>query len=136
MEANKTLKTDERFTRPVRTRVTRAVYERLEKLIEKGDCHSIGEVSRKILSGEQIKVFQVDASLNTAMEELALIRKELKAIGVNINQLTKAFHSSTSDDTRAFYALKIANRYETVGAKVDELLVIVSQLAEKWLQRS
>ncbi len=136
MEAGKTAKKNERYTRPVRTRVTQAVYERLEKLIEKGDCHSIGEVSRKILSGEQIKVFQVDASLNTAMEELALIRKELKAIGVNINQLTKAFHSNPNEAAKAFYAQKIAARYETVGAKVDELLVIVSQLAERWLQRS
>ncbi|MEO6521018.1 MAG: mobilization protein [Mucilaginibacter sp.] len=136
METTKTGNSDERYTYPVRTRVTETVYKRLEKLIEKGDCHSIGEVSRKILSNEQIKVFHMDASLNTAMEELALIRKELKAIGVNINQLTKAFHSNPNENAKAFYALKIAGRYEVVGTKIDALLVIVSQLAEKWLQRS
>jgi hypothetical protein len=136
METAKTANGDARYTHPVRTRVTRVVYQRLEKLIEKGDCHSIGEVSRKILSNEQIKVFHMDASLNMAMEELAQIRKELKAIGVNINQLTKAFHSSPNENAKAFYALKVAGRYEAVGIKVDALLSIVSQLAEKWLQRS
>lgn len=70
------------------------------------------------------------------MEELALSRKELKAIGVNINQITKAFHSSGNDNAKAFYALKVAGRYEAVGTKVDALLVIVAQLAEIWLQRS
>jgi hypothetical protein len=30
------------------------------------------------------------------MEEMALIRKELKAIGININQQTKFFHMSKS----------------------------------------
>ncbi|WP_345954659.1 plasmid mobilization relaxosome protein MobC [Mucilaginibacter sp. PAMB04168] len=136
MEAANNSKKEERFTHPVRTRVTLSVYQRLEKLIEKGDCHSIGEVSRKILSNEQIKVFHVDASLNSVMEELALVRKELKAIGVNINQITKAFHSSRNESSKSFYALKVAERYETVGKKVDVLLEIVSQLAEKWLQRS
>ncbi|GAB2683477.1 hypothetical protein GCM10027037_00390 [Mucilaginibacter koreensis] len=136
MEASNNSKKEERFTHPVRTRVTPSVYQRLEKLIEKGDCHSIGEVSRKILSNEQIKIFHVDASLNSVMEELALVRKELKAIGVNINQITKAFHSSRNESAKSFYALKVAERYEIVGKKVDGLLEIVAQLAEKWLQKS
>jgi hypothetical protein len=101
----------------------------------KSDCQSIGELARKILSKEEIKCFYIDASLNTAMEELALIRKELKAIGHNINQLTKKYHSTPDENSKAFYTLKVAELYKVVDGKVDKLLVIVSKLALKWLQR-
>ncbi len=71
--------------------------------------------------------------MNGPMEELALIRKELKAIGININQQTKYFHASKSSAERAFYALKTAELYRSIDGKVDSLLEIVSALAEKWL---
>jgi hypothetical protein len=89
-----------------------------------------------ILSGEQINCFYKDVSLNAPMEEMALIRKELKAIGININQQTKFFHMSKSEAQRTFFALKTAELYEKVGGKVEELLTIINRLAEKWLRVS
>jgi hypothetical protein len=74
--------------------------------------------------------------MNPIMEELALIRKELKAIGININQQTRYFHQSQSEAQRNFYALKTADLYNDVGRKTGELLAIVHQLATKWLQGS
>lgn len=123
------------FTHPVRTRVTQSAYQRLEKLTDKSDSHSIGEVARKILSGQQIKVFAVDASLNAVMEELALIRKELRAIGININQITRSFNQDRAGAHRAFFALKAADQYNKVDENVERLLVIISKLAERWLQK-
>jgi len=79
------------LTHRIRTRVTATTYQKLEKLQADSDCQSVGEVSLKILSGEKMNVFYRDISLNAPMEEMALIRKELKAIGININQQTKHF---------------------------------------------
>ena len=126
----------DRLTHPVRTRVTKTVFEKLEKIQESSSCQTIGEVARKILSSEKILCFYKDISLNAPMEELTSIRKELKAIGVNINQQTKYFHTSDNDAQRAFYALKTAELYKGIDAKVERLLILVSQLAEKWLQKS
>jgi len=67
---------------------------------------------------------------------MALIRKELKAIGININQQTKFFHMSKSEAQRAFFTLKTAELYKKVGGKVEELLGIINRLAEKWLHVS
>jgi uncharacterized protein YbcC (UPF0753/DUF2309 family) len=67
------------------------------------------------------------------MEEMALIRKELKAIGININQQTKFFHLSKTDAQRAFYVIKTAQLYKEVSGKVEELLTLINHLAEKWL---
>lgn len=103
---------------------------------QESNCQSVGEVARKILSREKILCFYKDVSLNAPMEELASIRKELKAIGININQQTHRFHISDSEAQRAFYVLKTADLYKIVGEKVDTALVLISKLAEQWLQRS
>jgi len=104
-------------------------------MARESDCHSVGEVARKILSRERIVVFHRDISMNGPMEELALIRKELKSIGININQQTRFFHASATAAERSFYVMKTAALYGRVDEKVDRLLVIVSALAEKWLPK-
>lgn len=136
MGRKKAIDPEANYTHPVRTRVTKKVYERMEQMIGKSDCHSVGEIARKILSSQQIKTFQVDMSLNVTMEELALLRKELKAIGININQLTKRYHSTRDENSKSFYTMKVYDLYKVVDSKTDELLKIVSKLAERWLQRS
>ena len=125
----------ELFTYPIRTRVTEKAFKRLEKLRETSNCSTVGELVRKVLSNQEIKCFHIDRSLPMVMEELALIRKELKAIGININQLTRSFNSTHDDNAKAFYVLKVADLYKNVDAKVNELLIIISKLSEKWLQK-
>lgn len=122
------------LSQPLVIRFTESEYKKLEKLHKESDCRSIGEVVRRVITGKKIICFHRDASLNDVMEELALIRKELKAIGVNINQQTHRFHTSETEAQRAFYVRQTAQLYQHVGAKVDELLTIVSKLAWKWLQ--
>jgi hypothetical protein len=136
MPRKKAVNPDELLTCSIRTRVTYDTFLRLEKIRKESDCHSVGELVRKILSREKIKCFYRDISLNAPMEEMALIRKELKAIGININQQTKFFHMSRSEAQRAFFVNRTTELYKQVGVKVDELLTIISKLAEKWLQGS
>lgn len=122
------------LTHFVRTRVTEKVYLRLDKISRNSDCHSVGGVARKILSQEKITLFYKDITMNATMEELALIRKELRAIGVNINQITRSFNQDKTETKRAFYAIKASDQYQRIDVKVDELLTIISKLADKWLQ--
>jgi len=126
----------EKLTYSVRTRVNERTFKRLEKLRLNGSCQTIGEVARKVLSREKIVCFHKDITMNAPMEELTRIRKELKAIGININQQTKYFHTSDNDAQRAFYVIKTAELYKGIEAKVDRLLFLVSQMSEKWLQKS
>jgi hypothetical protein len=115
--------------------VTKTVFDRLESKRKESDSGTIGEVARKVLSGKSIKCFYKDVTLNPVMEELAQIRKELKAIGININQITRTFNQDKAENHRAYYVLKVADQYKKVEEKVDRLLELVSLLAEKWLQK-
>lgn len=119
----------------LRIRVNDTVYQRLTTLQKQSDCRSICEIARKILSKERINLFHKDAAMNGPMEELALIRKELKAIGININQQTHYFHTSQNPAERAFYVNKTAELYKVIDSKIERLLNIVSKLAELWLQK-
>src|ERR1700712_946164 len=92
MSRKKTKKTDELLSHNLIIRVNETTKKRLEKLHQESHSASIAEVARRILAGQKIKLFYKDISMNAPMEEMALIRKELKAIGININQLTRSFN--------------------------------------------
>jgi len=136
MPRKKAANPEEVLSHPIIIRVTETVFNRLEALRKESHYSSIGEVARRILSNRKVRLFYKDISMNGPMEEMALIRKELKAIGININQLTRSFNQDKAGTHRAFYLLKVAEQYKVVGDKVDRLIHIISQLAEQWLQRS
>jgi len=68
------------------------------------------------------------------MEELSAIRRELKAIGVNINQVTRYFNSAADPTQKLMHSFEIDKHFLEVGNKVERLLEIISKLSEKWLQ--
>jgi hypothetical protein len=125
---------DSLLSKIIWTRLTLEAYQRLESFIGKSDCQTVGEVARRILSKEKITTFTVDRSLDKLMEELSSIRRELNAIGTNINQITHAFHLSEGTAQKAIHAIKVADQYKIVGTKVDKLMSIISPLSSKWLQ--
>ncbi|MEO6522796.1 MAG: plasmid mobilization relaxosome protein MobC [Mucilaginibacter sp.] len=135
MPRRKATDQEQLLTHPIILRVTAKVFQKLESKLAESDCNTVGEVARKIISNKPIKCFYKDVSLNPVMEELAMIRKELKAIGVNINQITRSFNQDRAGTHRSIFIAKVAEQYQLVDAKVERLLVIISKLAERWLQK-
>ena len=116
-------------------RVSELQFNKLEKLRAESNCQTVAEIVRRILSNKKINCFYTDVSMNAPMEELVSIRKELRAIGININQITRTFNQEkTAESSRAYYVLKVADLYKKVDEKVDRLLVLIGKLTEKWLQ--
>ena len=136
MARKKSAEPEKILSRVLRIRLTDAAFNRLEKISRSSDCRTVGEAARKILSKEKITLFYKDITLNAAMEELALVRKELRAIGININQITKAFHTDKREQSQAIQVTKVIQLYQQVEVKTDNLLLIINRLAEKWLPRS
>jgi hypothetical protein len=123
------------FTHQVQTRVTETVYNRLNGFVGTSDCHSVSEVARRILSKERIHCFHHDQTIDPVIDELILVRRELNAIGHNINQVTHYFHMADTATQRTFHALKIADQYNTVGSRVTQLNELISGISKKWLQK-
>lgn len=119
----------------VETRVDEAKYKELNELLSRSDNQTMSELLREILYNRKITVITRDGSVDKIMEALSAIRSELNAIGVNINQVTRYFNSDPDPRQKLQYASKVAEQFTTVGGKVDQLLIIVAQLSEKWLPK-
>lgn len=116
-------------------RVNDSLFQKLNKILAESDCQSLAEVARKILTNQKINCFYKDASMNQPMEEMALIRKELKAIGVNINQQTRYFNACTTDAEKKFHNDQTLMLFIKVEGKVERLFELISKLAQRWLQK-
>src|SRR5688572_14410778 len=114
--------TEEPLNHLIGVRVSEAFYNKLEGLRKNSNCQTLGEFARMILQKEEIIWYHKDASSDTVTVELTAIRKELKAIGTNINQVTRYFNGSTIPNQKIFDALKILDEYKKVTSQVDKLL--------------
>lgn len=128
-------KQKERLAKIFSVRVSERFYSRLEEIRKNSNCQYIGEVARRILYREEIIWYHKDASMDSTLVELALIRKELNAIGININQVTRHFHSADTPNQKIFQALKIVDEYKKVGQKLDRVMDVTSEIAKKWWRK-
>src|SRR5690606_17319478 len=123
-----------KLTRLIGLRVSDSFYKRMEEIMENSNCRTVTELARAILYREEIIWKHRDATLESTALELAGIRKELNAMGKNINQITHRFHLADAPNQKLIHAVKVAEEYKKVGIKVDKLLAIASEISRKWLQ--
>jgi hypothetical protein len=114
--------------------MSESFFKRMEEWLANSNCQSISELARRILYREEVIWYHKDAKLESTAIELAGIRKEINAIGRNINQITHAFHTTDLPREKMFHALKVLDEYKKVGQKTDKLLAITSEINKKWLQ--
>ncbi|MBB6236768.1 hypothetical protein HDC90_001383 [Pedobacter sp. AK013] len=136
MPRPKIKKEEEKLKHYIRIRVDEQTLKRLNKMQKMSDCKGLSQLARKILMQEPVQIFHRDISMNGPMEELAMIRKEIRSIGININQQTYHFHTSQSKAARMFYVERTKELYEKIEIKIERLLEITDKLAHKWLQKS
>ncbi|RQO77816.1 mobilization protein [Pedobacter sp. KBW01] len=120
----------------LRIRIDQQTYEKLHRLVDISDCRSPCAAARKIITGGRINVFHHDNSMGPFMEELSRIRKEIRAIGININQQTHYFHQVQSSSEKWFYVNRTLEEHKKTDQKIELLLQIVGELAKKWLSKS
>ena len=115
------------------THLGKEKYEELLTMLTSSHCRTMSALLRDILTNKKITIRTRDETLDKVMEQLSAIRKELHAVGININQITRQFNIYSDFEHRMFFATGAAEKYEKVGAKVDELLVLIAKLSQKWL---
>jgi len=125
----------QKLTRKITIRVSIPFYQKMEKWLTQSNCQTIAELARSIVYKEKIIWYHKNAELESTALELATIRKELNAIGHNINQITHHFHLADTSSQKMFQTLKVGEEYKKVSVKVDQLLVMVSEISETWLQK-
>jgi hypothetical protein len=129
----KKLAIDQELKHQVCTRVNDQKFRELSALLDRNPSMDMSTLVRHILHNRQIKVFTRDMTLDNLMEELARLRGEIRAIGVNINQMTKQFNTFPEWQRKELFARMGFHKYQDLQPKVDQLLAIIGKLAKKWL---
>ena len=117
----------------IHTRLTQEKFDELTDLLKRSrSLHSKSELVRYILENRKIVTVNYDASLDKVMEELSTIRKELQAIGININQVTRQFHMQDSSEGRLIKALEITQLFQQTDLKITEIFSLIAKISETW----
>ncbi len=132
--AGKKVKARDELKHVIITRVNDEKYAELCRLLHGNPANDMSRLIRDILYSRPIKVFTKDKSLDSVMEELSLLRSEIRAIGVNINQITRWFNTYPEPQRKLFQSKLAFNEYRLLKSKIDRLLDIISNLAVRWLQ--
>ena len=115
------------------TRVNDRKFAELKTLLARSRNKDMSALIRDILYNRPVKIVVRDETLDNVMEELARVRTEIRAIGVNINQITRHFNTYPEPQRKVLYAKVAFKEYQAIDAKIEQLLVIVAKLAKRWL---
>jgi hypothetical protein len=117
----------------VETRVNVATFKKLEAILQKTQDKEMSGLLREILSNRPIQVYTYDKGLDIIMEELSALRVQIKAIGVNINQITRFFNTYPEPQRKQYYGKIAFQEYKALQPIIERIMDIVTQLSKKWL---
>lgn len=124
---------EEKLTHKVFARVSKRKYDELTAMLEQSRCQTLGALIRDILYNKEIVTVIYDASLDKVMAELSAIRTQLKAIGTNINQVTRKLHGDNLPRLQLELLLELTRLYQQADLRVAGLFTTIEKLSEKWL---
>ena len=135
MTRKKLINRDELLKYKVGVRFDEKTYNKLKSHVQQSNASTVGELVRKIVTDEKVIFYVKDISMEEPTAALVKIRKEINAIGVNINQLTEMCHTTNSGEEKIERMLKVAEVYQQMTEKVHEVWKQVSEMSLKWSAR-
>ena len=135
MTRKKLINREELLKYKVGVRFDEKTYHKLKSWVEQSNASSIGELVRKIVTNEKVTFFVKDVSMEEPTAELIRIRKEINAIGRNINQLTEAYHASVAIQEKDAQVVRAVVLHQQVSSELKEVWKHVIEMTTKWSAR-
>lgn len=125
----------ENRSKMVPVRLTPTEYKTVQQAQKKTHFNKLSEYLRSLIMGKPVVLSYRDRSMDEMLEELVLLRRELNAIGNNLNQAVRNINAAHGNaDSRLWL-----NLLETVNGKlqpsITEIKDCMSQFSELWLQK-
>ncbi len=126
---------EENRERKVTTRFKPNEFKVIDTRFKKTRFLKMSEYIRSVLLEKPITVNYRDKSMDDLLEELALLRRELNAIGNNLNQAVRQINSAHGNaDSRLWL-----NLLSIIGSKVDPAIAQIKErmqnFSELWSQK-
>ncbi|WP_289029266.1 plasmid mobilization relaxosome protein MobC [uncultured Algoriphagus sp.] len=121
------------FPRRVEGRISESRFQELKAILDRDPSLSMSELIRRILQGQPIRIQVQERGLSNIMERLISVESELKKIGVNLNQVVKAFHGNYSSIQKFLLAKKLLDFRKSLEIELKKMEDILGKLQVKWL---
>lgn len=115
-------------------RLTSDEYGLLEKAWKKSTVKKLSEYVRRVLFGKAVTVYTRNQSLDELMAELVLLRRELKAIGVNFNQAVHRLNMLDHSPQMQRWVEGFMRDRDVFFLKAEEIKLKINSISEQWLQ--
>ena len=121
-------------SRLVGLRFTTEEYRLLHDKYKATTCRQLSEYIRRILFEKKITVFTRNQSMDDFMTELIVLRKELGAIGNNLNQAVKKLNAYQDIPEIKIWILLNDSMLKKIFDRTEEIKSKINQFSESWLQ--
>jgi hypothetical protein len=132
MTKKRLIKREDLLKYKVGVRFDETTYNKLKSWVGTSNASSVGELVRKIVTKEKVTFFVKDVSMEESTTELIKIRKEINAIGKNINQLTEAYHKTNAVEEKNANVIRAVELHQGIAEKICEVWKRVTEMSSKW----
>jgi MobC-like protein len=109
-------------------------HEKLMKKFKATTCRKVSEYVRNCLFEKPITTLHRNASLDQGLQELSLLREELRAIGQNLNQVTYRVNANPAVASDKTWQGAFLSARSSLVMKIEELSQAITKLSTLWLQ--
>ena len=121
-------------TKLLQVRLTPYEFQKIYDGCSHSTCHKLSDYARKKLLNKPITIYHRNQSFDDFMTELAVLIKELNALGNNYNQVVKRLHSLQHFNEVNAWAIINESSKKILARKVDEIKLKIAQINDQWLQ--
>ncbi|OCX54360.1 hypothetical protein BEL04_08875 [Mucilaginibacter sp. PPCGB 2223] len=117
------------------TRLKPDEYEHLEKRFKKTRFRKLSEYVRSVLLEKPVTVTYRDKAMDDVLEEMILLRRELNAIGNNLNQAVHQINAAHGDADTRLWAHLLSTVTSKVEPAINQIKDKMNQYADIWSQK-
>jgi len=121
-------------TRKITLRLTTEEYAKIEQKYKASTCRKLSDYLRRQLLDKSITITYRNESFDDFTEETTLLRKELNAIGNNLNQAVKKLHTLQQIPEFRVWIISFEIDKKIINDKIESIKNHTSKITDKWLQ--
>ncbi|MFD0749122.1 hypothetical protein ACFQZS_03150 [Mucilaginibacter calamicampi] len=129
-------KQEENRSRRVITRFKPQEYELLESRFKKTMFRKLSEYTRNVLLEKSVTVTYRDKAMDDILEELILLKRELNAVGNNLNQAIRSINAAHGQAGAELWRNLLSTISSRVEPAINQIRQQLNQYSEIWSRRS
>jgi hypothetical protein len=120
--------------RIVGLRFTAAEFKKVDASFKQTTFRKLSGYLRNVILDKPVTVYTRNKSYDEFVADMVGLKRELNAIGNNINQAVKKLHTMTHDDEIKAWAVFHQNNQQFLFKKIAEIELKISKMSERWSQ--